>query len=928
MRLSVIAACLSCCLIGFSAADDAHASIAKETNIPAEGLGPALNTLAKDRNFQIVYVTEEIAHVRTGGAVGEFTTDEALKQLLTGTGLTYWYLDDKTVTIGSGLASHQRSDRVSSGSLSGASDDANPKEGKKSSSDEFRVAQVDQGKSPSASSIANQTVNSQEISEGASTGLAEIIVTAQKRSENLRDVPASISALTSDDIAAQHIDSAEDVTRAVPGISFNAQSGNGTTVGVGSQNIVIRGIGSAVGSATVSLYMDEVPVTQLIQAGTFVPKPFDLDRVEVLRGPQGTLYGASSEGGTVRFITKQPDLHELVGYVSGNLSHTQHGGYNTDGQAVVNLPIIDNVLAVRAGVEITENSGWIDRYANVPGTLFTPTTLLRRGVNSERDVVARLTLKYQPDPTLSITPAVMYQREYQDDSPAYYLDEGQFQQSKSVAEWARDSGLIPSLTIEKSFEFTDLTSVTGHVSRHFDRAKDGTFFDSNYVVPSFLDTDPRTAAEQPIADQTLAVLPVTVVDRDRVTSFNQEIRLASPAGDGSPRRLNWVVGAYFADDVDDTVHDELAPGWNALFAQIYGFSVNDPLRSPLADPTGPTLWQNNFLSFATRNEVKQTAVFGQIDYKIVPRLRASAGLRYQISDLSFSYNGKGYYDIGIANVSGLHSKDVALTPKFSLSYELDSTANVYVSAAKGYRDGGFNSPPVPQVLCGPDEQLIGLKGPIPSSYVPDQLWSYELGFKALLADSRLSINAGVYDIRWSRIQQQIVIPVCAFDFTANVGAAEAYGTELEVVYKVPIVTGVTLSASASKEHATITSTSANSGAAVGDKLLFTPDFTATASVTYTRPVNQSLSAFLRVDNYWQGRSYGEFTPGLTDSINRQYEVMNASFGVRSAGGLEVEVFAKNLLNNTTVIREPTIAAVTQAYTLPPRIIGLKAMKRF
>ncbi len=144
MRLNVAAVCLSLCLIGVSSADDA--STRKETNIPAGGLGPALIALAKDRHFQIVYVTEEIANVRTEGAVGEFTTEEALKRLLAGTGLTYRYLDDKTVTIGSAVIPQGRVDRASKAVSSGSSDDANTnREGKKSSSGAFRVAQVDQG---------------------------------------------------------------------------------------------------------------------------------------------------------------------------------------------------------------------------------------------------------------------------------------------------------------------------------------------------------------------------------------------------------------------------------------------------------------------------------------------------------------------------------------------------------------------------------------------------------------------------------------------------------------------------------------------------------------------------------------------------------------------------------------------------------------
>jgi iron complex outermembrane receptor protein len=909
-----------------SAGAYAIADAPKQVNIPAGELSVALLKLSKHYGAELVYRPEQVYGLKTRGAHGSLTTEQAVTQLLQGT-----LLELRTDSSGAMLIAPPIDGTVQGTNSSqapnatrDASDDSK-ETGKKNSSQDFRVAQVDQGTNSQSSSVGS---NPSATKESPSIGLEEIVVTAQKRAENLRDVPASISALTYDEITAQHIESTDDLTRAVPGISFSPNTGNGAGVGVGSENLMIRGIGSAVGSATVGMYVDEVPVTQLIQAGTFSPKLFDLDRVEVLRGPQGTLYGASSEGGTVRFITKQPNVDDFEGVVSANVSHTQSADFNTDGKAVLNMPLIEHVLAVRAGVEVAQNSGWIDRYAHNPGDLTTASnTLLRKNVNAERDLVVRLSAKYQPDATLSITPSFMYQKEHQDDSPAYFLNAGLYRQAKSVAEFADDLSRISSLTIEKGLGFADLTSVTSYFSRRFDRGRDGTFFDSDYVVPAFLDTDPRTAAQQPIADLTLAMLPVTATDNEHATAFNQEIRLASPAGDKDNRRLNWVVGLYFSDNVDTLIHDEQVPGWNSLFQSIYGFSVNDPVRSPLANPADPTTWQDSFLHSVTRTEAKQYAVFGQLDYEILPKLRASAGLRYQVSNLTYSFNGKGYYDIGIDNVNADHAKDVALTPKFALSYSLTSTANIYVSAAKGYRDAGFNVP-VPQAVCGPNEKQIGLSGNPPSSYAPDQLWSYELGFKALLADNQLSINADVYDIRWSKIQQQIVIPVCAFDYTSNVGAAEAYGSELEVLYRLPFVAGLTLGVNASVEHATITATNANSVAAVGDRLLYTPAWSATFSATYAKPISRGLSLFVRADNYWQGRSYGDFQSNTTDYINRQYSVLNSSFGITTANGFEVQIFAKNLLDKTTVIREPTIAAVTEAYTLPPRIVGIEAKKKF
>jgi len=889
----------------------------KSFNIDSEDAPRSLLEFGRQSALQILFASDKVKGIVTNAVHGNYEPIDALRLLLKDTPLVVSEKADGVLVVELAGTPH----RISNSTPSLTEEAGN--------SSQFSQANTTRNQSQSGPiSPGNNSVSSSGSSSYDNTALNEIVVTAQKRTENMRDVPASISALTSDELASQHIETIDDITRAVPGISFSPNTGNGAGVGVGSENVMIRGIGSAVGSATVGVYIDEVPVTQLIQAGTFSPKLFDLDRVEVLRGPQGTLYGASSEGGTLRYITKQPSLDHFEGAISANASHTQGAKFNTDDKVVLNVPIIDNVLAVRAGVEFTENSGWINRYAYVPGNLTTATdVLLRKDVNTERDVVLRIAMKYQPDASLSITPSFMYQKEHQDDSPAYYLGAGRYRQAKSVAEPADDIGDISSLIVEKGLGFADLTSITSYFSRRFDRARDGTFFDSDYVVPAFLDTDPRTAAQQPIADMTLAMLPVTVQDNERAAALNQEIRLASPAGDKDSRRLNWVLGAYFSDDTDTLRHNEQAPGWNALFQSIYGFSVNDPVRSPLANPADPTAWQDNFLYFVTRTEVKQMAVFGQMDYEILPKLRASVGLRYQVSNLTYSYNGKGYYDIGIDNVNSDHTKDVAFTPKFSLSYGLTPTTNIYFSAAKGYRNAGFNVP-IPQAVCGPDEKQIGLAGNPPSSYAPDHLWSYELGIKALLADNHLSINADIYDIKWSAIQQQIVIPICAFDYTSNVGAAEAYGSELEVLYRLPFVPGLTLGLNASAEHATITATSVNSVAAVGDRLLFTPTWTATLSATYTRPINHGLSLFVRADNYWQGRSYGDFTPNTTDYINEPYSDLNAGFGVLNDHGLEVQIFAKNLLNNTTVIREPTIAAVTEAYTLPPRIIGIEAKKKF
>ena len=176
--------------------------------------------------------------------------------------------------------------------------------------------------------------------------LAEVVVTANKREENTKDVPVSVGVLDGRSIEALHVEDLEDVSRIVPGVSFAAHN-NGPN-GPGQDNITIRGVSSTVGNPTVGIYMDEVPIITITgYEGDAEPRLIDIDRIEVLRGPQGTLYGASSEGGTIRFITNQPDSHEFSGWIRQEGSHTQHGGYNYDTKGVINIPVVEDVFALR-----------------------------------------------------------------------------------------------------------------------------------------------------------------------------------------------------------------------------------------------------------------------------------------------------------------------------------------------------------------------------------------------------------------------------------------------------------------------------------------------------------------------------------------------------------------------------------------------------
>ena len=311
MRLSVCAALLCLSVVGLSFGADAHASIRKTISIPAQGLGPALNAFAKERDLQVVYRSEIVGSLRTGGASGDLTVDEALNQLLNGTGLTYRYVDDKTVTIlPAGAASSQEQGTalpVTGDDPSGAS--AAAKEGKKDSSSGFRLAQLDQGKNSQSSSVDRNTATSQDSSKSEIT---EIVVTAQKKSERLQDVPVPVTAIDADTLVNSNQLRLQDYYTSVPGLSVTPRIQS-------SLILAIRGITTGPTNPTVGVTVDDVPYGSSTSngGGAVVPDidPGDLARVEVLRGPQGTLYGANSMGGLLKFVTVDPSTDAVSGHV-------------------------------------------------------------------------------------------------------------------------------------------------------------------------------------------------------------------------------------------------------------------------------------------------------------------------------------------------------------------------------------------------------------------------------------------------------------------------------------------------------------------------------------------------------------------------------------------------------------------------------------
>lgn len=348
MRLSVAvaAACLS--MTGLSMADQAQAAIRKSTGIAAQGLAPALELFAKERDVQVIYRSELVGNRQTAGASGDLTVEEALTKLLSGTGLTFQYLEDTGVTIVAIPAGGPQSSSSSSLSMSGQRvGDSGKSEVPQSFWQRLRLAQADTSRSPG--SLAS-SARSADIVE-------EVVVTAQRREQSLQDVPISITVLSGVTLDATNQTLIEELGR-VPGLAT-------VSAPLGGTFISLRGVGATsttfAGTSAVGYYLDAVPFGFIRHALAPDASAFDLERVEVLRGPQGTLYGVNSQNGVIRVLTKDANLNDLEIKYRTAISTTDDGGENYRGDAAINLPLIEDKLAARFVVGYENFAGWIDR---------------------------------------------------------------------------------------------------------------------------------------------------------------------------------------------------------------------------------------------------------------------------------------------------------------------------------------------------------------------------------------------------------------------------------------------------------------------------------------------------------------------------------------------------------------------------------------
>jgi iron complex outermembrane receptor protein len=739
--------------------------------------------------------------------------------------------------------------------------------------------------------------------------LQEIVVTAEKRESTVQKTPISITAISGSDLQAQGLSDIASVAQQVPGVSFK-------TSGPGQTEFEMRGLTSTGGeSPTVGFYLDDAVLTPaaMAQNGKTVidPSLFDLNRVEVLRGPQGTLYGAGSMGGTIKLVTNQPDPKAFAANVEVIGSGTTNGGgFNHTENVMLNIPLIQDVAALRLVGTDKYIDGWIDRKVLNPFPTEVNGSTARGDVagapvaedfrhsNTEHLQAGRATLLIQPTDRLSITLGFMHQSLTQDgpstiDSPP--LNETHYQPF-DVSEPFEDKFNLYTLTGRFNFDSFQLVSASAYWDRQQNQTQDiseamqdyiGGFFGPPAAFP-FSTTGSVTEA----GNTWFGFGPGTITEDDYTRQFSEELRLAS-TGNGP---LQWLVGGYYSSFGATSHVFSFYPDTNTGFNADFG--------------------TNNLADNHRKVDIDQYAAFGEVSYMLPDNLRASVGARYyqyhsnSVTSVSgVSANGTSDPLFGLAQNSGV-------TPKVDLAYIPDNNTTVYGTVSKGFRPGGPNSPiPVPPCASA-----------APTQFGPDSVWNYELGEKLRFFDSRISVNGAIYYEDWTNVQQQVA-PSCGFKFTANAGKAKVYGAELELA--VVLMPGFLLSQNVGYTHATNSTTLPAAGVVAGQRLLDVPEVTANTALSYKQPLANDMNFVSRLTN-----SYVSGIQDITFTRNSlpAYDLVGLRAGVET-GRWSAMLFADNLTNKMALLGDTgalsaNISILNRVATNQPRTIGVDLNFKF
>jgi len=764
----------------------------------------------------------------------------------------------------------------------------------------------------------------------------EIVVTATKRASSIQDVPFSINAQTQADIQRTGAKSLEDLSRNIAGLMIQ-------NLGPGQSQVAIRGVsaGQIVRDQPgvkeqVGVYLDE----SVISLSLFTPDLdlYDLNRVETLRGPQGTLFGSGSIGGTIRYITNQPNLEEFEGSFEADLNMIDGGGEGGSLKAMVNVPMSDTV-AVRAVAYHTEYGGYIDALRE-GGTI-------DEDVNSGSRTGGRIAFTFKPSDTVTFTPRVIYQ---EIDTDGFNRQEvfnlyanpftdadatdgrapvtfGERQQFLLLDEGFTDETLIADATLEISLDAVDITSVTSYTDRDILVSRDASALTGSVSVDLGYPTE-------------AVMLPSNLRDTTVVESFTQELRLSSN-GDGP---FQWVLGGFYSDTKRDYQQFLPTPGYDAHTDAVLGAGTAAATSMGVGPVDSPFYSELNY-------SLEQFAVFAEGTFDVSDNFHITAGGRYYDTSEERFATQVGLFGNGIVDVPGTTKSD-GFTPRVLASYDVSEEVTVNAQVSKGYRLGGVNDPLNTALCSAEDLQLFGGF----QDYDDEELWNYEAGIK--VKTGKIQLNAAAFYNDISNLQVTLDAGSCSSRISFNVPEAHSMGVEMEL--KARPVEGLDLSIAGSLIESEFDTTVADGSGGVfggvrdGNRLASTPKFNFGGTATYSFPfeiAGDGAEAYFSVT--FQHRSSiftqptdqeasGVFTSGLafggasgtdTTAVDLEldaYQTMNLSFGVQMEDW-EVVAYINNVTDenaNLSFDRERGGRARLGFRTNQPRTFGLTMRTNF
>jgi outer membrane receptor protein involved in Fe transport len=720
----------------------------------------------------------------------------------------------------------------------------------------------------SLSSLSNAFAQSSDsagtAAEAKGRGIEEVVVTAQKREEVLRDVPASISVLGGDQVENLSLNSLADFATYVPGFSVNSGGSPGLA------RITLRGIQTGGGGAPlVGMYINDTPVGSSRSPSSYILDllPYDVQRIEVLRGPQGTLYGAGAMGGLVKYVLREADTHNFEARFGGTLESVANGdGPSWGSRGTVNVPLIDGVLAVRASGYYNDDAGYIDN--------------IGIGVNNENTVTrkgGRLAFFYQPADNLEIIAAALFQDIDSGGKAVVQLHAvndqpvvDRYTHSSSLPERLSQDLQFYSLTVNWDLGFGTVTSASS-----FSRTDNFSQFDYTPVYGRFCPVLSRGAVPPCRTD-----LP----DSNKLDKFTQEVRISSP----TEQTVAWMLGLFYTDE----------DGVNAQ--QVRALDTSDALIPSL----------NPLLDYYSPNTYKEKAVFGNVTYKLTERFDATVGARWANNRQVLRSTLVGPL-VGADQIIRGESEDNVLTWMVSPRFHINDDSMVYGRVATGYRPGGPNSP-LPEV---------------PPQFDSDTTTNYEAGYKASVLDGALALDLAVFYIDWQDIQIS-ARNANGINYRANGSKASSRGVEFTTSYQV--TDHWRFGATGSYTNAKLEADVVSLGGKAGDRLPQSPRLTGSFTADYETRFGSTWLLQLGGGYRYFGSTFSAVESSPTAVRVPEQNIVDVYGGGTLDGRTSLRLYVRNVFNDRsyTNLNDTNTPGLPNFVPVQPRTIGVNLDIRF